>query len=163
MSDAILTPAEVATRLRLDEKKIVRGSLRRELPWVKFGQSLRMKSSDLDAFIEDIEPENYIQSTKRDGNSTPLKKLDTSLDQLPYLTVGEAAAYTRRSSGTIYAWIGEGWTEGVHFVRPRTKSRRSRPLIVRKELDLWLRGSRPIRPEPPPRRGAAINPALLRR
>lgn len=47
----LLTVAEVAKVLRCPLNRLYLGRLRRQLPWVKIGASLRLRRADLDAYL----------------------------------------------------------------------------------------------------------------
>jgi hypothetical protein len=47
----LLTPDEVAEQLRLPTGAVLRGTLRRQLPWLKLAGKLRLTQEALDQFI----------------------------------------------------------------------------------------------------------------
>ena len=50
--DDLLTPREVAAILRLRERSVLTGSLRKDLPWTKVGNLLRVRERDLKAYLK---------------------------------------------------------------------------------------------------------------
>jgi hypothetical protein len=47
----MLTPVDVGRILRLDAEAVTRGSLRRQLPWMKLGNRLRMHPAALEEYL----------------------------------------------------------------------------------------------------------------
>lgn len=50
-TDPLLTAREVAERLRLEYMSVLTGWCRHELPWLKVGQRLLVRESDLEAWL----------------------------------------------------------------------------------------------------------------
>lgn len=52
-TDELLTPGQVASKLKLRVRSIVGGALRHRLPWIHLGHDLRLRESDLERFLAD--------------------------------------------------------------------------------------------------------------